>query len=231
MGVKETLNSFYGLSGLAANANKSNIYLSGVQFDEASQIRNCFGFPIGSTPFKYLGIPLITTKLSLSDCSSLVERVVSRIQSWENKLLSYAGRLQLVKSILCSLQVFWASHLFLPKKIHMLIEQNLRCFLWSGSCTSHYSSKVAWEVVCAPTSEGGLGIKSLHIWNKALMARHIWILLIDDSSLWSSWIKVNFLRDKIFWMVSTPQICSWNWRKLLKIRDCFCIILDEVCES
>ncbi|XP_004305958.1 PREDICTED: uncharacterized protein LOC101308407 [Fragaria vesca subsp. vesca] len=51
------------------------------------------------------------------------------------------------------------------------------------------------------------------------MARHIRILLTDDSSLWSSWIKVNFLRDKSFWMVSTPQICSWNWRKLLKIRD------------
>ena len=217
--LKESLRSFYDLSGLAANAHKSNLYLSGVHSEEAALIINCFGFPMGTTPFKYLGIPLITTKLCLGDCSPLVDRVVSRIQSWENKMLSYAGRLQLIKSVLCSLQVYWASHLFLPKSVLILIEQKLRCFLWSGRCTGHYTPKVAWDVVCSPTNEGGLGVKSLLIWNKALMARHIWILITDDSSLWSSWIKVNFLRGNSFWTVSTPQICSWNWRKLLKIRD------------
>ncbi|GKB66961.1 hypothetical protein Tco_0928373 [Tanacetum coccineum] len=45
-------------------------------------------------------------------------------------------------------------------------------------------SKVAWEVVCLPKDEGGLGIRRLDLFNKALMATHIWKLLTMKESLW-----------------------------------------------
>jgi hypothetical protein len=69
-----------------------------------------------------------------------------------------------------------------------------------------------------PKQEGDLGIKKLEEWNKAAMMRHIW-LFAKARSLWVTWVKENLLKGKSFWQVSIPQICTWSWRKLLKLRD------------
>ena len=164
--LKDSLCSFNSLSGLKANLTKSSIFLAGVDEDEHSRIMLLFNFAIGMLPIRYLGVPLISTKLNLQNCSILIERVEARIRAWENKVLSFAGRLQLVQSVLCRMQVFWASHLMLPKKILRDIEQRVRKFLWSGKLFGHCVAKVAWDDVCLPKSEGGLGIKNLIDWNK-----------------------------------------------------------------
>nr|GEW59699.1 putative RNA-directed DNA polymerase, eukaryota, reverse transcriptase zinc-binding domain protein [Tanacetum cinerariifolium] len=58
-------------------------------------------------------------------------------------------------------------------------------------------AKVSWEVVCLPKMEGGLGIRRLDIFNKALMVPHIWNLLTRKDSLWVKWIHVYRLKDVV----------------------------------
>ncbi|XP_021863807.2 uncharacterized protein [Spinacia oleracea] len=87
-------------SGLEANLHKSEVYLARVPNHIACSIVNSIGVPQGSFPFRYLGVPLTTRKLSFIDCKPLIDRTVARIKSWTSKFLSYAGRLQLVKSVL-----------------------------------------------------------------------------------------------------------------------------------
>ncbi|XP_074277700.1 uncharacterized protein LOC141601326 [Silene latifolia] len=58
------------------------------------EIADLSGLKIGSLPFKYLGIPMASRKLSVLECSILVERVVDRIRALGARKLSYAGRLQ-----------------------------------------------------------------------------------------------------------------------------------------
>ena len=66
-------------------------------------------FKLGKLPMKYLGVPLITKKIGYKECKQLVDKVKSRIDDWRNKYLSYAGRLQLIASVLASLNVYWAA--------------------------------------------------------------------------------------------------------------------------
>ena len=61
----------------------------------------------------------------------------------------------------------------------------MRGFLWSQDMRKG-KSKVAWEVVCLPKDEGGLGLRRLDHFNKALMVSHIWKLLSLKESLWLS---------------------------------------------
>nr|GEV85333.1 reverse transcriptase domain-containing protein [Tanacetum cinerariifolium] len=75
---------------------------------------------------KYLGVPLITKRLGVKDCKSLLDKVRNRILSWKNKVLSYAGRLQLVASILESIQVYWATIFLLPQAVIDDINRSLR---------------------------------------------------------------------------------------------------------
>ncbi|GJR83334.1 sodium/hydrogen exchanger 6, partial [Tanacetum coccineum] len=79
-------------------------------------------------------------------------------------------------------------------------------------------AKVAWEAVCLPHREGGLGIRRLDDFNVALMTTHIWCILINKESLWVQWIYSYKLKGRSFWDVPCLGDVSWGWRKLLHIR-------------
>ncbi|KAK9705135.1 hypothetical protein RND81_07G035300 [Saponaria officinalis] len=99
---------------------------------------------LGSLPFKYLGVPISARKLSVLDCSLLVERIVERIRAMGSRHLSYGGRLTLIKFVLANLHSYWARIFILPKN-----------FLWKG--TYHYMAAplISWEHVCQKKRCGG----------------------------------------------------------------------------
>ncbi|GJY42315.1 CASP-like protein 4A3 [Tanacetum coccineum] len=85
------------------------------------------------------------------------------------------------------MHVYWASVFILPTRVLLDIEQLMRGFLWCQGNFRKGSAKVSWEVVCLPKDEGGLGVKRLNHFNKALMVSHIWKLLSLKESLWVRW--------------------------------------------
>jgi hypothetical protein len=100
----------------------------------------------------------------------LVEFLV--IDYWLSKNLSYAGRLQLLSSVLYILQVYWMCIFILLKKIIRAIEQKFNKFLWNGNGECVAKAKVSWSDICFP-KEGGLGLKKLEVWNQTSMLMHI----------------------------------------------------------
>lgn len=72
----------------------------------------------GVLPVRYLGVPLISSRLSAEDCRMILEKISRRIGSWTSKNLSFAGRLQLLTSVMFSLQVYWTGVFILPKRVH-----------------------------------------------------------------------------------------------------------------
>lgn len=77
-------------------------------------VLNSFGLPSGSLPIRYLEIPLISTRLSATDCTPLVERITARIKSWTSRFLFFVGRLQLIHSVVMSIQGYWISLFVIP---------------------------------------------------------------------------------------------------------------------
>ncbi|XP_058208177.1 uncharacterized protein LOC131321190 [Rhododendron vialii] len=217
--IKQSLTEFETLSGLSPSPTKSNIFFSGVNHTTKSSISNILGFQEGSLLVRYLGVPLLSTKLKHTDCKVMVDRIVAKTKSWTNRYLSYAGRIQLIKSILFSMQTYWSSLFIIPKMVIKEIELILRAFFSSCLDLKKSGAKVSWEHPCTPVKEGGLGFKSLEIWNKAAVAKHIWFLVLGgEQSMWCQWVKSYLLRGKSFWSVKTPSDPSWVWRKILNLR-------------
>ncbi|GJS91495.1 sodium/hydrogen exchanger 6 [Tanacetum coccineum] len=79
-------------------------------------------------------------------------------------------------------------------------------------------AKVAWDSVCMPKQEGGLGIRRIEDFNIALMATHIWSILTHRESIWVKWLHTYKLKGRSFWDVPCRGDVSWGWRKLLQIR-------------
>lgn len=85
----------------------------------------------GDLPFKYLGVPLSSKNLSIAQCEPLIRKIMARIDCWSAKLLSYAGRIQLIKAVLLSIQSYWSQIFLLPQKVLKLIQAACRNFIWS----------------------------------------------------------------------------------------------------
>ncbi|GJU06895.1 homeodomain-like protein [Tanacetum coccineum] len=176
-------------------------------------------FSEGKLPAKYLGVPLISSRLLNRDCKVLVERARNRIGDWKNKSLPFAGRLQLCKSVISSMQVYWASVLVIPMGIVFDIQQLIRGFLWCNGDYKRGKAKVAWDDIFLPKHEGGLGLRSLEVFNLALMGTHIWNIVSSKESLWVRWVHTYKLRGRTFWDVRSKADMSWGWRKLLQLHD------------
>ncbi|KAL0295119.1 UNVERIFIED_CONTAM: hypothetical protein Sangu_3204200 [Sesamum angustifolium] len=212
--LTDTLTEFAAMSGLKINPAKSQIILSRSVQQERQQILDYLGFQEGTLPIKYLGIPLTSSRLTMSDCRPLIDKVEARLAGWNHQNLSYAGRLQLIKSVLGTLHMYWASAFILPKGVLKILEKKMRRFLWHGSG----NAKVAWAQICKPKQEGGLGIRSLVITNQALMLKQLWRLLQNDgTSIWVEWIQRHRLRQSTIWTFNGAT-GSWGWKKLLKLR-------------
>ena len=106
IGVHNVMKKFYFLSGLQLNCAKSEIFSTGITRNMLGEIHNETWFKIGTLPVRYLGVPLVTRRLTTKDCAPLVDRIVARITCCSAKLLSHAGRIQLIQFAIFSLQNF-----------------------------------------------------------------------------------------------------------------------------
>ena len=175
------------------------------------------GFQEGHLPMRYLGLPLISSRLSIADCQPLLSKIDTRINGWERLALSYAGRVQIIKSVLVAMGVYWASAFILPKGVINDIEKRLRAFLWRGTGNSGYP-KVAWKEICKPKEEGGLGLKDMGTLNRALMCKKLCeVIRCDRTSIWVECLRHGRLRDDSIWTIPENR-GPWGWRKMLRLR-------------
>lgn len=168
--------SFSGVSGLAANVNKSSIYFSGVSHGVQQEILNFLCFSRGQPPFRYLGVPLSTKRISIMQCQPLLEKMLGRTNSWTSRYISYKGRLQLIKTVLFDIQIYWSRIFVLPKKIIKRIETICRTYLWTGGIDSPKKALLAWEKVCCQRTYGGFNVLDLYTWNRAAICQLLWNL-------------------------------------------------------
>ena len=221
------LQDFSLCSGLIPNNLKSSFYSSNISQDTHDYIRDSTGFTEGTLPVKYLGLPLISSKLSYRLCLPLVMRICNKIDGWTNKCLSQAGRLQLLKAVLYGILNYWSVHFMLPKAVLKKLQSIFTHFLWGGSSSNSKLVKVAWSDCCTPKSEGGLGLCDLNSWNTAACLYQLWrITQSASNSLWILWFNRIFLKRRAFWTMHIPNKASWCIRKILQLRP---LALRHIC--
>ena len=164
------------------------------------------GLSISNLPIKYLGLPLTSKIMSKMDYEPLVSKIMKQILSWTSKALSYAGRLQLIKSVIASMTNFWCVAFCLPQACIDEIESMCSTFLWSGSPHDTSKAKVAWEDVCHPYAEGGLGIIRVREVSTVFMLKLIWRLFSCSTSLWVTGLGTICFEERLIGM---QRIHGW----------------------
>ncbi|XP_074318528.1 uncharacterized protein LOC141655342 [Silene latifolia] len=145
---------------------------------------------------KYLGLP---TDIGISGHGKskkdifnfLIDNIKKRTSSWNGLLLSSAGRLSLISSILSSLSTYFLSVFKMSVSVTNKINSLLSQFWWRGSKTSTGISWCSKLFSSQPKGLGGLGIRNTRCFNQALLAKVGWNILRNPSSLLSHTIGVE----------------------------------------
>ena len=163
---------FEAISGLRANLEKSELIPVG-RVENADELADEFGYKVGKLPSTYLGMPLGAPFKCVAAWDGIEERFIKKLAMWKRQYISKGGRITLVRSTLSNLPIYFMSIFQLPRVVRIRLEQIQRDFLWGGGALEQKSHLVSWPIVCLDKRRGGLGVKSLKAFNRALLGKWV----------------------------------------------------------
>lgn len=176
--------NFEAVSGLSVNFDKSTAFGVNIEREKLEEMVEGWGCRVEKLPIPYLGIKVGERLGGVEGWKEVVEKVRRKLRRWDTRKLSMGGRITIVNSILSAMPLYNMSFLPMPKMVAKQI-QSLQCnFLWGGNGESKKMAWIKWDDLCKNKKEGGLGIKNLQAFNKALLCKWIWRYLKKDNKLW-----------------------------------------------
>jgi len=115
--IKASLLLFKIISNLKVNFHKCLLVKLNVperRLEEAASILNC---KLGSTPFKYLGVPIGANMRRKETWNSVIKAVRSRVSKWKNKQLFIGGCVVAIKLVFSVISVYFLSFFKAPAGI------------------------------------------------------------------------------------------------------------------
>ncbi|GKD91081.1 hypothetical protein Tco_1366588 [Tanacetum coccineum] len=97
MVLKEAIEEF---GSTLLNYNKSTIIFGCMSDEDKQSILHSIPIKVENLPIKYLGVPLTSKRIGVRNYKVLIDKFKNRVLNRKNKCLSYAGRLQLIASVL-----------------------------------------------------------------------------------------------------------------------------------
>lgn len=157
-------------------------------------------------PCSYLGIPLHYKKLPKEAIQPMVQKIGNRLLGWKRNFLTYEGRQLLVKTVLTEMPTHFLIVFKLPSWACKQIDRYRRSFLWRGDdpdkiCGGH--CLVSWRMCIRPKKLGGLDIKNLDRYGRALRLRWLWHLWDECERPWRKLLKHKDLTDRELFFNST----------------------------
>ncbi|XP_038974250.1 uncharacterized protein LOC120105653 [Phoenix dactylifera] len=213
--LQGVLTEYCVMSGQRVNLQKSTIFFSpSTEGRVRREIRATLGIQEQTGALVYLGVPITGRRLRVAECSTLLERVRSRLEGWRASSLSMMGRLTLIRSVLCSMPIYLMAHTVVPKTVLVGIERLMRSFLWGSYRGGHGIHLLAWERVCLPLREGGLGVQSLLVRREALLARRAVQLVLEPLGHWSQVMIARYGRAGLEGPAIGRRRRSFMWRDI-----------------
>ncbi|KAL6189533.1 hypothetical protein ACLB2K_040921 [Fragaria x ananassa] len=189
--LRRFFDRYSAVSGQYINETKSTFYLGAKSHHRQATIQRILGFRAGRFPFIYLGVPILCGKPRRYHLQVIADKAKSRLMGWQGRLLSMAGRTQLVQSVFQSMLLHSLSVYHWPVYLVKKLTSWARNFIWSGNIGTRKIVTIHWAQVCAPKLEGGLGIRDLSSLNLAAILKFAWDSFSSHSQ-WGDYVRSRY---------------------------------------
>ena len=212
--IKAMLRSYEMVSGLRINFAKSQFGAIGQSQQwsrSAAELLTCGPLQL---PFTYLGMPIGANPRRLMMWEPIFRKFEAKLNKWNQTKVSMAGRITLINSVLTALPLFYLSFFKAPSAVLKRLISIERNFLWGGGAEGKKFAWVAWDHICVPRKQGGLGIKAIKDFNRALLIKWKWLLFHQSDYLWSRILTSKYKGWRGLEENSHKQTHSYWWADL-----------------
>ena len=178
-----------------------------------------FGAQIIHQHEQYLGLPLLVGRGKKKAFHRILDQVGRKVGSWKGKLLTMAGREILIKAVAQATPMYTMNCFKLPDSLCNELNSLIRNFWWGQQEKERKLAWLAWEKMCMPKSEGGMGFKDLKAFNLALLAKQGWHLAQNTESLAHRVLKARYFPNSSFLEVQVGKNSSYTWRSLMAAQE------------
>ncbi|KAL3833965.1 hypothetical protein ACJIZ3_008701 [Penstemon smallii] len=212
--IKNILDLYGKASGQDINFQKSSIVFSRhTKPEDIMRVQSVLPIRVEESHEKYLGLPLVIGRSKKEVFDFIRERFWNRIQGWNEKLLSRAGKEVLIKAVIQAIPSYVMSCFKLPKTFIRELESMISGFWWNdrGERKTHW---VNWKTLCKSKKIGGLGFRNLEAFNTALLAKQAWRIITKPENLLSRILKAKYFPNEDFLDAQLGPRPSFTWRSI-----------------
>ncbi|KAL8472861.1 hypothetical protein ACS0TY_029907 [Phlomoides rotata] len=101
--IKRILSLFELASGLKVNFDKSSIRGINLDHNVMESLGSRIECEVGRTTFSYLGLNVSINHINSSTWSNLVDKIKKKLEMWNGKHISFAGRITLIQAVLSTI--------------------------------------------------------------------------------------------------------------------------------
>lgn len=166
-----------------------------------------------------MGLPNILGRNKSTALGFLKDKVRQRVQSWDGRWISQAGREVLVKSVVQALPTYAMSVFLIPMNIIKDLERMISKYWWGASSTGakkiHWLS---WSELSKHKSVGGLGFRDFRDFNLSMLGKQAWRILSNPDSLVAQIYKARYFPNSSFLEASLGNNPSFIWRSVWEAK-------------
>ncbi|XP_057247591.1 uncharacterized protein LOC130589950 [Beta vulgaris subsp. vulgaris] len=218
--ILDILGTYEAASGQKLNMEKSQVSFSrNIEQEKQDTLQMKLTFKAVEEHEKYLGLPTYigSSKKRVFQC--IQERVLKKLKGWKESFLSQAGREVLIKAVAQAIPTYAMQCFNIPVSILNEIEKLCRSFFWGQKKEEKKMAWVAWEKMYGSKNEGGLGMRNLVVFNKAMLAKQAWRVLKYPESLMAKVLKNKYFPNTTLMKVKVSPMASFTWKSILSARD------------
>uniref|UniRef100_A0A803NPV8 Reverse transcriptase domain-containing protein n=1 Tax=Cannabis sativa TaxID=3483 RepID=A0A803NPV8_CANSA len=193
--VLRLLQLYEKASGQKINFQKSVVFFSNnIQDEMRAYLCGLLGMVAATNNSFYLGLPCTMARNKNAILGFLKEKMIKRIQGWESKFLSKAGK---------------------------DLEGLMARFWWKSQSKGATKgvSWVSWNKLCKHKDVGGLGFKSLREYNLAYLGKQGWRSITNENSLVAKLYKARYYPKGNFLSAELGPNPSFIWRSILEAKE------------
>lgn len=124
--------------------------------------------------------------------SFILDKMCKKLAGWKAKSLSFAGKVTLAQASLLNIPGYVFQTSLIPASMCEEAEKLCRDFMWGSTANTRRCHLIAWDSLCKPKDEGGLGFHNLRTLNKAHMMKLVWSMISNPDKLWVRIMKAKY---------------------------------------
>lgn len=145
----------------------------------------------------------------------LLDKVQQKLAGWKHRMLSWAARLLLIRTVTSTIPGYVMGVCRLPARTIEDLEKINRRFFWSDTAQHNSTHVISWEQICQPRDQGGLGLWPLRTQNWVILAKLAWRVITDNSSFWSQVLHQKYQLNEHGVSTVGSSLHSSTWKGIV----------------